>query len=118
MYHLQSATPAQPELVLSGTAEIPLAGLFANKIYQEEELPLKLVGLGRAFRSEAGARGADTRGLYRVHQFSKLELFVVTPQDASEKMMQEMLDLQIDIFKGLGIPLRYVFFRSFTQNIF
>ena len=118
MYHLQSATPAQPELVLSGTAEIPLAGLFANKIYQEEELPLKLVGLGRAFRSEAGARGADTRGLYRVHQFSKLELFVVTPQDASEKMMQEMLDLQIDIFKGLGIPLRYVFFQPFTQNIF
>lgn len=106
MYHLQSATPAQPELVLSGTAEIPLAGLFANKVYKEEEFPLKVVGLGRAFRSEAGARGADTRGLYRVHQFSKLELFVVCKQEKSEEMMKEILDLQVDIFNGLGLPLR------------
>ncbi|KAI5121157.1 hypothetical protein M0805_007154 [Coniferiporia weirii] len=106
MYHLQNNSSAQPELVLSGTAEIPLAGLFANKVYQEGELPLKLVGLGRAFRSEAGARGADTRGLYRVHQFSKLELFVICTQERSEEMLREMVDLQVEIYNGLGLPLR------------
>lgn len=106
MYHLQNASPAQPELVLSGTAEIPLGGLFANKIYPEKKLPLKVVGLGKAFRSEAGARGADTRGLYRVHQFTKLELFVVCAQEQSEKIMDEMIQLQTEIFGGLGLPLR------------
>ncbi|KAL5519263.1 DIA4 [Sanghuangporus vaninii] len=106
MYHLQSATPGQPELVLSGTAEIPLGGLFANRIYKEDELPFKVVGIGRAFRSEAGARGADTRGLYRVHQFTKLELFAVCTQETSGEMMEEMTKLQLDIFGGLGLPLR------------
>lgn len=106
MYHLQSTALAQPELVLSGTAEIPLAGMFANKLYQEKELPLKFVGLGRAFRSEAGARGADTRGLYRVHQFTKLELFVVCAQEKSEGMMEEMMNLQVDILNGLGLTMR------------
>lgn len=108
MYHLQKASATQPELVLAGTAEIPLAGLFANKIHQEDEFPLKVIGLGRAFRSEAGARGADTRGLYRVHQFTKLELFVVCNHDSSDSLMEEMIALQTDIFNGLGLPLRYV----------
>ena len=70
-------------------------------------MPLKVVGLGRAFRSEAGARGADTRGLYRVHQFTKLELFVVCAQEDSNAMMDDMVALQTDIFNGLGLPLRY-----------
>lgn len=109
LYHLQRALSTQPELILSGTAEIPLAGLFCNKIHQEVDFPLKYVGLGRAFRSEAGARGADTRGLYRVHQFTKLELFVACSQEQSEKMMDEMVELQVDIFKGLNLPIRYEF---------
>ena len=113
MYHLaHTADPTalsshpHPELVLAGTAEIPLAGMFANKILSASELPAKVVGLGHAFRAEAGARGADTRGLYRVHQFTKLELFVVCSQEASDEMMEEMTKLQLDIFGGLGLPLR------------
>jgi len=106
MYHLQKTHSVQPELVLSGTAEIPLAGMFSNKIFHEEELPMKYVGLGRAFRSEAGARGADTRGLYRVHQFTKVELFTACAEGESERLMQEFLDLQLDIFGDLGIPIR------------
>lgn len=96
----------QQELVLAGTAEIPLAGSFANKLYEENQLPIKVAGLGRAFRAEAGARGADTRGLYRVHQFSKVELFSVTRQAESEAMMEELGALQCEIFEGLGIPFR------------
>ena len=120
MYHLaadhyhhpdalaDSTTSPHPELVLSGTAEIPLAGMFANKILALEDLPHKVVGLGRAFRAEAGARGADTRGLYRVHQFTKLELFAVTRASQSEEVMEEMRRVQIEIFSGLGFPFRCV----------
>lgn len=93
-----------PELVLAGTAEIPLAGMFANKIYTE--MPMKVVGLGRAFRAEAGARGADTRGLYRVHQFTKLELFAVTAEENSNTMMEELRQIQVEIFEGLNLPFR------------
>lgn len=95
-----------PDLVLTGTAEIPLGGMFANKILSAQELPIKVVGLGRAFRAEAGARGADTRGLYRVHQFSKLELFVVCGEEQSEAMMEELRKVQTEIFEGLNLPFR------------
>ncbi|KAI8990561.1 seryl-tRNA synthetase [Trametes punicea] len=113
MYHLMhSAGPAaaenhhHPELVLAGTAEIPLAGMFANRILLQDALPVKVVGLGHAFRAEAGARGADTRGLYRVHQFTKLELFVVSEEEKSGEMMEEMRRLQTEIFEGLGLTFR------------
>lgn len=111
MYRIANhATPLlhhnQPELVLSGTAEIPLAGLFANKVLPSKSLPLKVVGLGRSFRAEAGARGADTRGLYRVHQFTKLELFVVAEEEQSEEAMEKMRNIQVEIYGGLGFPFR------------
>ncbi|KAJ7651725.1 hypothetical protein DFH06DRAFT_552152 [Mycena polygramma] len=105
-YHLESSSSKSSELILSATAEIPLGGMFANKIFSETGLPLKVIGLGRAFRAEAGARGTDTRGLYRVHQFTKVELFAVTPQDGSEKMMEDMKSVQMSILDGLGLPYR------------
>jgi seryl-tRNA synthetase len=117
MYHLSANDPSSsssssshPDLVLSGTAEIPLAGMFANKILALKDLPLKVVGLGRAFRAEAGARGTDARGLYRVHQFTKLELFAISQagQGKSEEMMEEMRRVQVEIFSGLGFPFRCV----------
>ena len=106
MYHLERHSPASPELVLSGTSEIPLAGMFANQIYDVTALPRKFVGLGHAFRAEAGARGADTRGLYRVHQFTKIELFAATVGENSEHMMEEMLELQKRILSELNLPFR------------
>lgn len=107
MYHVSNVVPnVHPELVLAGTAEIPLAGMFAGRIFLRNELPVKVVGLGRAFRAEAGARGADTRGLYRVHQFTKLELFAVTAEDQSEGMMDELRSVQTEIFEGLGLSFR------------
>ena len=118
-YHVSTVSPAplsspskppthvHPDLVLAGTAEIPLAGLFANKIIPSATLPQKVVGYGRSFRAEAGARGADTRGLYRVHQFTKVELFVVSKEEESEVMMEEMRRIQVEIFEGLGLTFRY-----------
>ncbi|KAF8349690.1 hypothetical protein F5887DRAFT_1058967 [Amanita rubescens] len=106
MYHLERHSPGSPNLVLSGTSEIPLAGMLANQIYEAATLPRKIVGLGHAFRAEAGARGADTRGLYRVHQFTKIELFAATTGENSEHMMEELLELQKRILLGLNLPFR------------
>ena len=96
-----------PELCLAGTAEIPLAGLFANRVL-EGDMPKRVVGVGRAFRAEAGARGADTRGLYRVHQFTKVELFTVARGEAAETEveMETMRTIQTEIAKGLGLSVR------------
>ena len=61
-------------LCLTGTAEVPLAGIYMDSILAEAQLPIKMVAFGHAFRTEAGAAGASSRGLYRVHQFSKVRL--------------------------------------------
>ncbi|KAG8862758.1 Serine--tRNA ligase, mitochondrial [Tulasnella sp. 330] len=106
-YYL-NRTKDEPQLILAGTAEIPLGAMFAGKIFERKSMPQKVVGLGRAFRAEAGARGADTRGLYRVHQFSKVEMFVVCEGDLqkSNAMMEEMKDIQAEIFSSLGLTFR------------
>ncbi|TFK30861.1 seryl-tRNA synthetase [Coprinopsis marcescibilis] len=106
MYHLVPNHETAPLLILSGTAEIPLAGMFANKVYPQASLPLKYVGIGHAFRQEAGARSADTRGLYRVHQFTKVELFAVTDAEASEAMMEELRQIQTEVLSGLNLHFR------------
>lgn len=98
------------QYVLAGTAEIPLAGMFAQRAIPEKDLPIRVAGLGRAFRAEAGARGADTRGLYRVHQFSKVELFAVTRSNDSDAMIVSLLELQKRIFDGLNLPYKSVLY--------
>ncbi|KAF7721497.1 Serine--tRNA ligase, mitochondrial [Apophysomyces ossiformis] len=94
-------------LCLAGTAEIPLAGKFATNILDEAELPKRLVGFGRAYRAEAGGRGTETKGLYRVHQFSKVELFAVTTPEQSDAMLEELRMIQEEIFSELGLCFRY-----------
>jgi seryl-tRNA synthetase len=100
----------QANLVLAATAEVPLAALSADKIIPFQSLPQKFVGVGKAFRAEAGARGADTRGLYRLHQFQKVEFFAVTEGElsVSEAMMEEMREIQREIYTSLGLSVRYV----------
>lgn len=108
-YYLHTKGDDSSKFVLAGTAEIPLAGMFAGETMQEHELPILVAGLGRAFRAEAGARGADTRGLYRVHQFSKVELFAITAGATgkeSEEMIERLVRLQKGIFDGLSIPYK------------
>ncbi|KAI8341939.1 seryl-tRNA synthetase [Chlamydoabsidia padenii] len=95
-----------PRLCLAGTAEIPLAGMFAQQLIKEEDLPRKVVGLGHAFRAEAGHGSATERGLYRVHQFSKVELFTVTTPEQSEAMLEELRSLQEHMFSELGLCFR------------
>lgn len=120
-----AADDSKPSLVLAGTAEIPFAGFKAGQTIDDSDLPLKLVGASRCYRAEAGARGVDTKGLYRVHEFTKVEMFAwtlpdtdggsdtsTTPQldssgpSAQDAMFEEMLSIQREIVKGLGLHAR------------
>ncbi|KAI1110117.1 hypothetical protein F5Y14DRAFT_430008 [Nemania sp. NC0429] len=107
----QSAADAargKPELSLAGTAEIPLAGMRIDSVLEAAELPSKLVGASRCYRAEAGARGAETKGLYRVHEFTKVELFAWTEPDAEAALdvFDEMVDAQTEILSSLGLRCR------------
>jgi seryl-tRNA synthetase len=99
---------ANTDLCLVGTAEITLGGMLADSILEEEDLPVLLCGLSHCFRTEAGAAGAESRGLYRVHQFTKVELFAFTSGEleASEPMHKRLLDIEEEIFQGLDLPYR------------
>ena len=96
------------DLSLIATAEIPLAGFLTDEIVQDEELPIRLAGLSHCFRTEAGSHGRASRGLYRVHQFTKVEMFAFTTPVQSERLHAEMLDIEERIFQGLGLPYRVV----------
>ena len=115
----------KPELCLAGTGEIPLAGMKANQTLDEDDLPLKMIGVSRCYRAEAGARGVDTKGLYRVHEFTKVEMFgwalpddhsgddgssrgsgSVAESASSDAIFNEMMDIQSEILESLGLPCR------------
>ena len=91
-----------------GTAEITLGGYHANKILSESELPIKLAGLSHCFRREAGGAGQYSKGLYRVHQFSKVEMFVYSLPQESEAIHNQLLAIEEEIFQGLEIPYHVV----------
>jgi len=93
---------------LVGTAEITLGSYYAGRILDAQELPIKMAGLSHCFRREAGAAGQYSKGLYRVHQFSKLEMFVFCLPSQSEEMHLYLLDLEEKIYQGLEIPYRVV----------
>jgi seryl-tRNA synthetase len=96
------------DLSLIATAEITLAGSLAEEIVDNDELPIRLAGLSHCFRTEAGSHGRASRGLYRVHQFTKVEMFAFTAPDQSDEMHAEMLGLEERIFQGLELPYRVV----------
>ncbi len=97
---------ANSDLCLIGTAEITLGGLYANQILSEEDLPMRLLGISHCFRTEAGAPGRAAKGLYRVHQFTKVEMFAFTQPEQSEATHEALVEYEEAIFRGLEIPYR------------
>jgi seryl-tRNA synthetase len=93
---------------LVGTAEITLGGYHAGQILNENDLPIRLAGLSHCFRREAGGAGQYSKGLYRVHQFSKVEMFVYSHPDQSDEVHQQLLAIEEEIFQSLNIPYRVV----------
>ena len=110
VYSIQSRERDQrkdgPSLSLSGTAEIPFAGMMAGEVLDAGELPEMVVGVSRCYRAEAGARGAATKGLYRVHEFTKVEMFAWTAPGDEKSIFNTMLQIQTEILTGLGLCCR------------
>jgi seryl-tRNA synthetase len=93
---------------LVGTAEITLGGYYAGAILPADKLPIRMAGLSHCFRREAGAAGQFSKGLYRVHQFTKLEMFVYCLPEQSDALHEELRLIEEEIFEGLEIPFRVV----------
>ena len=96
------------DLCLIATAEFTLGGYNAGRVLPAESLPLKFAGLSHCFRREAGAAGQFSKGLYRVHQFTKVEMFVFCHPEESEAMLDRLIGVEEKIFQGLEIPYRIV----------
>jgi seryl-tRNA synthetase len=93
---------------LIATSEHPIGAMYQDEIFEEKDLPLRLAGISPCFRREIGAHGLDTKGLYRVHQFSKVEQFVFCKPEDSWKIHEELLTNAEDIFIKLGLPYHVV----------
>ena len=96
------------ELNLVGTAEITLGGMMSGQTMDSEQLPMRLCGLSHCFRTEAGAAGRASKGLYRVHQFTKVEMFAFTAPEQSDAIHEELRGLECEIFDSLEVPYRVI----------
>jgi seryl-tRNA synthetase len=96
------------DLYLTGTSEVALAGLHMGEILDDAELPLRYTAFSTCFRREAGAAGKDTRGMFRVHQFNKVEMFCFTRPDESQDEHERMLSIEESLLQELGLPYRVV----------
>jgi seryl-tRNA synthetase len=96
------------DLDLIGTAEITLGGIHADDLLDEADLPLRMSGISHCFRTEAGSAGRESKGLYRVHQFSKVEMFVIVRPEDSEAMHDEIVAVEERILQALEIPYRVI----------
>ncbi len=96
------------ELFLVGTAEVPLSLLHRDSILDADALPVRYAGFSTCFRREAGTAGKDTHGIFRVHQFDKVEMFVYTDPSSSWEEHDRMLAIEESILNGLGLPYRVV----------
>lgn len=93
---------------LVGTAEITLGGYYSGEVLDKAKLPIKMTGLSHCFRREAGAAGQYSKGLYRVHQFTKLEMFIICLPEDSDSFHDELLAIEEEIYSGLGLAYRVV----------
>jgi seryl-tRNA synthetase len=96
------------ELYLVGTSEVPLAAMRGGEILDVDELPLRYAGYSTCFRREAGAAGKDTRGMFRVHQFDKVEMFVFTRPEWSREEHDRLLEIEEELVQELELPYRVV----------
>jgi seryl-tRNA synthetase len=99
---------ADTDLDLIGTSEITLGGIHADAILDEADLPVRMAGVSHCFRTEAGSAGRESKGLYRVHQFTKIEMFAITRPEDAEAMLDELVAIEEEIFQALEIPYRLI----------
>ncbi len=98
----------QDDMYLVGTSEVPLAAMHMNEILNNKELPIKYAGYSPCYRREAGSHGKDTRGIFRVHWFDKVEMFVFSNIEDAEKIHKELLEIEKEILIKLELPFRVI----------
>jgi seryl-tRNA synthetase len=96
------------DLYLIATSEHPMAAMYMNEVLKEQDMPLKLAGISTCFRKEAGAHGKDTRGIFRTHQFNKIEQFIFCKPEDSVKLLEELLQNAEELLQKLELPYRVV----------
>jgi len=101
---------------LIATAEQPISTMFRNEWLEPQDLPLKFSGISPCFRKEAGAHGKDTWGIFRVHQFEKVEQFIITTPEESSKLHEEMIGVAEEFYKSLNLPYRVINIVSGALN--
>jgi seryl-tRNA synthetase len=101
LYHLE-----HDDLYLTGTSEVALAGIHMDERLEEDQLPARYAGFSTNFRREAGAAGKDTRGMFRVHQFDKVEMYIYCLPEQSRELHEQLLAYEEEIAQALGLPYR------------
>ncbi len=96
------------DMYLAGTSEQPLAAMHADEVLDEKDLPIRYIGFSTCFRREAGSYGKDTKGILRVHQFDKLEMFIYSKQEDSRKEHELILKIEEKLMKALGLPYQVI----------
>jgi len=102
----------EDDLILIPTSEHPIVAIYMDKIFNESELPLKILAWSPAFRVEAGAHGKDTKGIFRTHQFHKVELHIITTLDKDKEALEELREVFEKFIQKLNIPYRVVILAS------
>jgi seryl-tRNA synthetase len=98
----------QDDMYLVGTSEVALAAMHMDEILDQKELPLKYAGYSPCYRREAGSHGKDTRGIFRVHWFDKVEMFVFSNLEDADKIHRQLLEIEKEILTKLEIPFRVI----------
>jgi seryl-tRNA synthetase len=98
----------QDDMYLVGTSEVPLAAMHMDEILNNKELPIKYAGYSPCYRREAGSHGKDTRGIFRVHWFDKVEMFIFSNLDDADKIHSELLEVEKEILTKLELPFRVI----------
>lgn len=114
LYHVTGEEGDEKYLI--ATSEQPLCAIHKNEWLEESQLPLKYAGFSTCFRKEAGAHGKDTWGIFRVHQFDKIEQFVITTPEKSREMHEKMIGVSREFYESLNIPYRVVNIVSGALN--
>jgi len=96
------------DLYMIATSEHPLAAMYWNEVLKLDDMPIKMAGISTCFRKEAGAHGKDTRGIFRTHQFNKIEQFIFCKPEDAPKLHEELLENAEAIYQKLGLPYRVV----------
>jgi seryl-tRNA synthetase len=98
----------QDDMYLVGTSEVPLAAMHMDEILNNKELPIKYAGYSPCYRREAGSHGKDTRGIFRVHWFDKVEMFIFSNLEDADKIHTELLEIEKEILTKLELPFRVI----------